>query len=190
MLGSLFGRKKRKSTSVASLLESVKDATVGDVFTVLGYDIEYDDGYYLIETKHRYSTRYSQWYELVAGDAERKLWVYWSSDGGDLFISVTKNNEPIGLDTLGLTHDDLQMVDEQHSLDNYFTYDGREFYYLNSGEAFFFQDNRGDGVGYYTWDLISSDEHTVLSIDKFEGRPYECYFSDVVSSDSITVYKQ
>ena len=190
MLGSLFGRKKRKPTGVASLPESVKDANVGDVLTIAGYDVEYDDGYYLVEAKHRYSTRYSQWYELIAADSDRKLWVYWSNDGGQLFVSVTKSNEPISLESLGLTADDLKMVDEQHSLDNYFTYDQREFYYLNSGEAFFFQDDRGDSIGYYTWDLVSSDERTVLSIDKFEGRPYECYFSEVVSPDSMTVYKQ
>lgn len=190
MLDSVFGRKKRKPTGVTSPPESVKDAAVGDVFTVMGFDVEYDDGYYLIETKNRYSTQYSQWYELVAADADRKLWVYWSNDGGQLFVSATKSNEPIGLDTLGLTGEDLKMVDEQHSLSNYFTYDEREFYYLNSGEAFFFQDDLGDGIGYYTWDLISADERTVLSIDKFEGRPYECYFSDIVTSDSITVYKQ
>lgn len=190
MLRSLFGRKKKVPTGGAGLAESVKDAVVGDVFTIMGYDVEYDDGYYLVEAKHRYATSYSAWYELVGGDADRKLWVYWSNDGGRLFASVAKSNEPVALDVLNLTRDDLAEVDAQHSLSNYFTYEGRDFYYLNSGEAFFFEGNQGDGIGYYTWDLMSSDERTVLSIDKFEDRPYECYFSSVVSPDSITVYKQ
>ena len=190
VIKSLFGRKKKKLTGATSLAEGVRDAVVGDVFTIMGFDVEYDDGYYLIEAKHRYATSYSTWYELEAGDGDRRLWVYWSNDGGQLFTSATNNNEPVPLDALNLTRDDLTQVDEEHSLSNYFTYEGRDFYYLNSGEAFFFEGGQGDGIGYYTWDLMSSDERTVLSIDKFSGRPYECYFSSVVSPDSITVYKQ
>lgn len=191
MLKSIFGRKKRRPAGAAGFPDSVKDAAVGDVFTVTGYDVEYDDGYYLVEAKHCYSTQYSRWYELVGGDGDRKLWVYWSNDAGRLFTSVASTNDPIGLDVLNLTPGDLAEVDAQHSLSNYFTYEGRDFYYLNSGEAFFFEGERADGgVGYYTWDLMSADERTVLSIDKFEGRPYECYFSAVVPPDSITVYKQ
>ena len=95
MIKSLFGRKKKKLTGATSLAEGVKDAVVGDVFTIMGFDVEYDDGYYLIEAKHRYATSYSTWYELVAGDGDRRLWVYWSNDGGQLFTSVTNDNEPI-----------------------------------------------------------------------------------------------
>ena len=93
MIKSLFGRKKKKLTGATSLAEGVKDAVVGDVFTIMGFDLEYDDGYYLVEAKHRYATSYSTWYELVAGDGDRKLWVYWSNDGGQLFTSVTNDNE-------------------------------------------------------------------------------------------------
>ena len=53
MIKSLFGRKKKKAPGVTALAESVKDAVVGDVFTIVGFDVEYDDGYYLIEAKHR-----------------------------------------------------------------------------------------------------------------------------------------
>ena len=49
----------------------------------------------------------------------------------------------VPLDALNLTRDDLTQVDEEHSLSNYFTYDGRDFYYLNSGEAFFFEGGQG-----------------------------------------------
>ena len=45
------------------------------------------------------------------------------------------DNEPVPLEALNLTRDDLAQVDEEHSLSNYFTYEGRDFYYLNSGEA-------------------------------------------------------
>ncbi len=81
-------------------------------------------------------------------------------------------------------------LDEEHSIDNYFTYNGTEYYYTNSGVAFYFQGNAGEGSGYYTWDFISADETMVLSVEKFEGRPFEGYISEIVRPDSITVYKQ
>ena len=115
VIKSLFGRKKKKLTGATSLAEGVRDAVVGDVFTIMGFDVEYDDGYYLIEAKHRYATSYSTWYELEAGDGDRRLWVYWSNDGGQLFTSATNNNEPVPLDALNLTRDDLTQVDEEHS---------------------------------------------------------------------------
>ena len=51
VIKSLFGRKKKKLTGATSLAEGVRDAVVGDVFTIMGFDVEYDDGYYPIEAK-------------------------------------------------------------------------------------------------------------------------------------------
>ena len=190
MLNSLFRRNKRKPVGSVPADDGISSAEVSDVFTVSGFDVELDSGYYLVESKHRYKTVYAEWFEIIGAEGDKKLWVYWSQDAGQLFVSVTADNTPLSSNALGLSHEDLVKLDEEHSIDNYFTYNGTEYYYTNSGEAFYFQENAGEGSGYYTWDFISSDETMVLSVDKFEGRPFEGYISEIVRPDSITVYKQ
>ena len=190
MLGSLFGKRKKKlPTDSSSLGDSIADAGAGDVFTITDYLLELEDSYFIIEKKNRYASTVSEWYELEASDGENRIWVYWSKEGG-LSVSVTLENKPIGLSRLGITREDLSRIDAEHSIDNYFTYDGLDYYYQNSREAFYYVDDTGNGEGFYVWDFIGDDGSKALSIDKWEGLPFQGYLNDIVSPDSIAVYKR
>ena len=191
MVGSLFrGRKKKPSGLAASSpIDSIKEAGVGDVFTITGLSIEYEDSYLIIEKMNRYASSSGEWHELLGVDGEKRLWVQWS-DGGGLFVTATGDNRPVGLKQLGITRDKLIRMDEEHSLDNFLTYDGTRYNYRNSGEAFYFQDNLGEGEGYYLWEFEGEDGSKMLTVDKWEGTPFQVYVSDVVSPDNITVYKR
>ena len=70
------------------------------------------------------------------------------------------------------------------------SFDGEVFHYKNSGEVFFFEDNRGEGHGHYLWEFESDDGSRVLSVDKWEGRPFHAYVSDVVPADNVAVYRR
>ena len=187
MLDSLFRRRKKKPPASSSVGDSIKDARVGDVFTVTGFTLDYEDSYFIIEKMNRYESFSGVSYELLAADGEKKLWVHWSDEAG-LFVTAMAEGRPIGLTKLGLTEQELVRTDEQHSIDNYIDYDGVRFHYANSGEAFCFEDNVGDGAGFYLWEFAG--EHKALSIDKWEGSPFQAYVSDVLSPDSFTVYKR
>ena len=189
MIRSLFGKKKKKQSDSSAVGDSIKDAGVGDVFTVSGLTLEYDEAYFIIEKKNRYSGYQGEWFELLAGDGEKKLWVHWSDDRG-LSVTVAAEQRPLGLNQFGITQEDLVRMDDEQSVDNYLTYDGREYYFKNSGEAFFFQDNTGDGEGFYVWDFAAEDGSKVLSVDKYEGLPFQGFESDVVPPEDIMVYKR
>ena len=45
-----------------------------------------------------------------------------------------------------------------------------------------------DGAGFYLWEFAGEDK--ALSIDKWEGAPFQAYMSEVLSPDSFTVYKR
>ena len=104
-------------------------------------------------------------------------------------VSATGNPDPSGLDSIGLTEDDLIELDEQHSIDNYITVDGQDYRYRNSAEVFFYKDCSGPGEAFYHWDFLSADGLRILSITKWEGRPFEVVFSEVLSPDSVTLYQ-
>ena len=48
MFKSLFGKKKPKRDA-APAIETIRDARVGDVFTVTGLELEFEDSYFIIE---------------------------------------------------------------------------------------------------------------------------------------------
>lgn len=189
MLRSLFGKgRKRSPAPNLPAQDTVRDARVGDVVTVRGLALEYDDLYFVVEHLHRYGGRGIIWYELVVADADNRVWLEWGDDGGELFITATGDRRPTGLDALELSEADLIKLDEQHSIGNYITFEGRRYFYRNSFEAFYFQDNRTVGEGFYLWDFMAEDELRTLAVTKFEGMPYEAHFSEVIRPEDVILY--
>ena len=191
MLRSIFGKGKKKvggSSGNASQDDSIRTAKVGDVVSISGMRLEYDDLYFFIEKIDRYTTDSETWYELLCVEGENQVWLDWS-DGYELAITATDDPDPVGLGSIGTTEDELIHMDEEHSIDNYIEVEGKKYYYRNSAEVIFYQDNRGQGEGFYNWDLVQEDGERVLSITKWEGKPFEATFSEVISSDRIVLYK-
>ena len=191
MLRSIFGKGKKKvggSSGNASQDDSIRAAKVGDVVSISGMRLEYDDLYFFIEKIDRYATDSETWYELLCVEGENQVWLDWS-DGYELAITATDDPDPVGLGSIGTTEDELIHLDEEHSIDNYIEVEGEKYYYRNSAEVLFYQDNRGQGEGFYNWDLVQEDGERVLSITKWEGKPFEATFSEVISPDRIVLYK-
>ncbi len=191
MVRSLFGRGKKKRAKPASesLGESIIDAAPGDVFTITGLSIEYEDSYFVIDKVHKYESSYSEWREVIASDGEHKIVLNWSDDG-ELFVTAAPETRPMGLGTLGVSEDDLSRMDSEHSLDNHLDFDGARYNYKNSGEAFFYENTTGTAERFWIWEFASEDEDKVLSIDKWEDTPFQGYASEVVPPESIAVYKK
>ena len=189
MLRSLFGRGRNRREPVAPAPdESIRSARVGDVLTINGYSVEYDERLLFIERIHRYTSPSDTWYELLCVEGDTRLWIDWT-DGRELSVTVTEDTGPSGLTATGLTEDDLIQLDEEHSIDNYVTIDGDNYYYRNSAEVLFFRDSKGPGEAFYQWDFIREQGDMTLTITKWEGRPFEVVFSEAIAPESITLYQ-
>lgn len=190
MLRSLFGKgKKRKGVGAGPAQDdSIRAAKIGDVLSIQGLALEYDDLYFFVEKIHRYSSASDTWYELTCVDGDTHIWIDWT-DGYDLFVTATDDPDPVGLASIGLTEEQLIDLDEENSIDNFIEVEGARFDYRNSSEVTFYQDNQGQGIDFYHWDFLREDEDRALSISKWEGRPFEAVFTDVVDPDSIKLYK-
>ena len=189
MLRSIFGRKKRKrdSSALPPRDDSIRDARVGDVVSIAGFRLEYEDVYFYVERVHRYSGHGETWHEVVCTDGHHQVWVDWV-DGHDLFVTATDNPDPSGLASVGLTEETLIELDEENSIDNHIEVEGEVYRYRNSSETLFYQDGRGAGQGFYSWDFIREQGDRVMSVAKWEGRPFEVTFSEVIPPENITLY--
>ena len=189
MMRSLFGRGKKRREPVAPAPdESIRAARLGDVLTINGFSVEYDERLFFIERIHRYSSSADTWHELLCVEGDDRLWIDWT-DGRELSVTVTEDTGPAGLTATGLTEDDLIQLDEEHSIDNYVTIDGENYYYRNSAEVLFFRDSKGTGDAFYQWDFIKEQGDMALTITKWEGRPFEVVFSEAIAPESISLYQ-
>ena len=192
MLDSLFGRRKKKRQSgegSSTQDETVRSAGVGDVVVIRGFSPSYEDAYFIVEQVNRYESPVGKWHELIGVDGDRRVGIEWSDDDG-LFISVTEQQEPMGLTSVGLTHEELVRMDNEHSIDNHFAYEASTYHYGNSYEAYYFKDNGHEGDGFYMWEFTSEDREKMLSVVKWEDAPFEVQTSVVVSPDIVSVYKK
>jgi hypothetical protein len=191
MLRSFFGKGKKQrgnDAKAGAQDDSIRAAKVGDVLSIQGYALEYDDLYFYVERIHRYSNDADTWYELTCVDGDTHIWIDWT-EGYDLFVTVTDDPDPVGLSSAGLSEEQLVALDEENSIDNDVEVEGDIYHYRNSSEVTFYQDNRGQGQGFYHWDFLRDDGERSLSVVKWEGRPFEVVFSDVIDPGSVKLYK-
>ena len=199
MFKSLFGKGKKQRTSQPAspvLDDSIRNAQVGDEVAIFGLTEGFDDVYrtierrdcFVVEQKNRYESDAGEWFEVIGEDGDRRFWVEWAEED-ELFVTATTNKKPMGLAGVGLTEKKVIQMDEENSIDNQFTYEGMHYFYKNSQEVSYYEDEVGDGEGFYLWDFVSREEKRVLSVVKWEGVPFQVFISEVVPPGKISVAK-
>ena len=189
-VGYSRGRDKKSSDTRHSASDDrIGSAAVGDVFTITGLDLEYEESYFIIEKKNRYANSSAEWREVLGVEGDKRVWLEWSGHG-DASVAARPDSRPVGLNAVGLSEDDLVRMDEEHSIDNTVEHDRTTYFYVNSSESFYFEDNVGEGDGFYLWEFASEDSAKMLSVVKWEGAPFQVYISDVLSPESINVYRR
>ena len=199
MFRSLFGKGKKQRASQPArpvLDDSIRNAQVGDEVAIFGLTEGLDDVYrtierrdsFVVERKNQYESDAGEWFEVIGEDGERRFWVEWAEED-ELFVTATTNKRPMGLASVGLTEEKLIQMDEENSIDSHFTYEGTRYHYKNSQEVIYYEDEEGDGEGFYLWDFVSREEKRVLSVVKWEGVPFQVFISEVVPSEKISVLK-
>ena len=156
---------------------------------IAGFSSTFEDAYFIIENVHRYGSSVGEWQELVGVDGDRRVGIEWSYDG-EYFISVSEQDRPMGLASIGLDDDALIRMDNENSIDNHITFEDERYGYRNSYEAFFFKDGQGEGDGFWIWEFRSEDMKKTVSVVKWGDMPFEVYTSVVVSPDLVSVYKK
>ena len=188
MFKSLF-KKNKTSVRLNQVDESVHAARPGDLFTVSGSDLEFEDSYFLVEKRNRYKSESIEWHEILGVDGDKRVWVEWPAHTSPS-LTIRKDARPIGLDQAGISKDEILRMDEEHSIDNTLTFEGATYHYENSGEAFFFDNGLGEGDGFYLWEFTSDQESKFLSVVKWDAVPFEVYLSDILPFDSVSVYNK
>lgn len=188
ILKFFFGGSKETATPVAADALDLTSVRVGDALVVTGLDLDYEGAFLLVTNLHRYEAHGPEWWEAIAADRTRRLRVEWWPQGDELKVVASTDFAPVGLEAVGITEDDLNRLDVEHSIDNRLTAANKVWHYRNSHEAFFHRDQAEDGLGFWMWDFEDDDGAEVMAVTKFEGAPFEVHFATVIDADDVEVW--
>ena len=146
-----------------------------------------EDAYLIVEQISRLESAFGESREIVGEDGERRATIEWSDHDG-LHISITCQDRPMGLSSVGLDYDTLVQWDDFKSLENSIEYEGHTYYYRNSCETMYFKGDDREGEGFYSWEFHREDDEGSITVVKWEGLPFEVYASAAVSPHLVTVY--
>lgn len=182
--------KKVEHTDIA-VDATLKDVEPGDIVSINGLGENFEDVDFLIEKIHRYESNKGKWFELVGRYKNDRLYIEWEEEDQGLFITATKNRKACRLSEIGMEENDLVKFDDEASSRNIISFQNKTFSYVYSSEVEFFEDNKSSNAeGFYLWDFISEDGDEVLSVEKWEGEPFEVFFGSVIQDYNVTVYKK
>lgn len=167
---------------------TVKDARVGDVISIAGAGDDFEDLSFDVERRNRYESGGEAWYELAGRYKGRHVYLEWYDD--DMLECVLNRGKELFLDELGISEDDLARFDAEQTRSNFVEYEGQKFRYDGSHEIGYFKDGRGDGEGFYNWDFVSEDKSLIISVEKWEGDPFEVSLNEKLNPDKITVFRK
>jgi hypothetical protein len=187
MFRSLFGKRKKDEPAPSDT--SIRSARPGDVVVVSGFNPLLEDAFFIVESRSRFESPFARWHELVGSEEDRHATIDWSDDDG-LFVTISEQTDPMGLQSIGLEYDDMVRLDEENSIDNFVIVDGEKYGYQNSHEATYFKDDGKEGVPFYMWEFVSEDRKKLLSVSKYEGMPFEVYISEVIDPERVSVFKR
>lgn len=167
----------------------ITQARVGDNVSVSGAGENFGDVDFTIDHRHRYESGGDVWYEYTGLYRNRRVYLdVFETDTTEVYGVLDGRNFEIR--EIGLTEEELGQMDEEQNPANYFEFEGKKWYYLLSREVGYFEDGQGEGEGFYNWEY-KEDGNTgrFLSIQKWEGRPFEAQISRLINADTITIYR-
>ena len=166
----------------------VTDIQRGDVVTLNGGGDEYHDLSFDIDRINRYESSGLEWFEHSGLYNGRRIYIEVKKDDFvESFVDLAKNAPALG--DLGLAEDDLIRMDESQDRSESIEFQGHTFRYHDSQEVGYFEDSRGDGEGYYTWEFREVDGERVITVEKWEGEPFEVRIARKVNPNDFEIYR-
>ncbi len=165
-------------------LIGIDEADIGSrvlVGGVGGRDVEF-----VIDQRSRYEVDGENWFELSGRSGIGRIYVELVEEGSCV---VDFGDAKMGLEAVGLTEGDLVRMDEGNGEGEGLEYEGSVFAYEDSFECCYYENCRGGGERYYSWEFIEDDGGRVLWVEKYEGEGFEASVGYVLDASDFVVYR-
>lgn len=168
---------------------TIKDARKGDVILVEGSGVDYEDLSFDVDRRNRYESRGDAWYELSGKYRGKRVFLEWQDDD-ELEVWLDKNEVDLTLRDLGISEADLERYDQEESRRNTVTYNGSDWPYDGSKEVGYFEDDRGEGEGFYVWEFMAPNDRSQIYVEKWPGEPFDIGVVERVAPEMVRVLRR
>ncbi|WP_120498150.1 DUF4178 domain-containing protein [Kiloniella sp. EL199] len=163
---------------------SVENLQKGGVFRVNGFGERLDDMDFLVLDRHEYREGNYKWFELECETGNEKIWINVERDDD---LEITVSTSKMRLAELGISKEDLQRFDNDE--DGSFSYEGKKFYYEDSGSAQFFRaGDMSNAQDFYYWEFESEEDPRFIGVERWSDGSFEVHVSEAIRESRITVY--
>ena len=186
------GAKNRQVTApvmpAAVAAPTLASARAGDVVSVPGAAEDFSDLDFTIERRNRYETGPNRWTELTGDHRGRRVWIEVSPGRDTEVVGFFDPRRPT-IAEVGVSEDELGSLDQAQDPSRSVFFDGRAWNYESSREIGFFENEMGEGEGFYRWLFKEASGRHVLCIEKWEGDPFDVRIGQRLNQNDIVVFR-
>ena len=164
------------------------NARRGDVVSIHGAAADFSDVDFTVDRRSSYQSGPNKWIELSGEYRGNRVFVevYPGRDGE--IIGVIDPRKMTIADA-GVTEDQLADLDARQDPAQFLTFEGKRWQYESSREIGYFENEMGEGEGFYRWLFRESGGDRMLRIEKWEGDPFDVRFARRINGQDITIYR-
>ncbi|MBS1874510.1 MAG: DUF4178 domain-containing protein [Acidobacteria bacterium] len=164
------------------------NARRGDVVSIRGAADDFSDLDFTVDRRSAYESSNRRWVDLSGEYRGRRV-----------YLEVMGRTEPdamgildgrkLSLPDVQLTEQQLADMDSRQDANAFIQYENKRWYFDSSREIGYFENEGQQGEGLYRWLFREQNGDRLISIEKWEGEPFEARIAKRLNTQDITVFK-
>ena len=166
----------------------LKTAKPGDVISIHGGAEDFSDLDFTVDRRNRYESAGRKWTDLSGEFRGRRVWLEVYSGPTPELMGLLDENR-MTLPDVNTTEDVLAQMDAKQDPSESVNFENKRWQYESSREIGFFENETGEGEGFYRWLFREPGGDRLLCIEKWEGEPFDVRIARRLNQQDITVYR-
>ena len=173
--------------SQASAVE-LRNAKAGDVISIHGAAEDFSDLDFTVDRRNSYESAGRRWTDLTGEFRGRRVFLEVYPGATPELLGLLEDRK-LTLPEVGATEDGLAQMDARQDPSAFLTFEGKRWQYESSREIGFFENETGEGEGFYRWLFAETGGTRLLCIEKWQGEPFDVRIARRLNPQDIAVFR-
>lgn len=163
-------------------------ARKGDVISIQGGAADFSDLDFTVDRRGAFEYNGRRWVDLSGEFRGERVYLEVQPKPSTEVMGILDGRRR-SLADLGIGEDRLIELDSKQDPNQTLDYDGCTWNYEYSREIGYFENETGAGQGFYRWLFRERNGDRLLSIEKWEGEPFDVRIARRLNTRDISVYR-
>ena len=173
--------------SQASAVE-LRNAKAGDVISIHGAAEDFSDLDFTVDRRNSYESAGRRWTDLTGEFRGRRVFLEVYPGATPELLGLLEDRK-LTLPEVDATEDGLAQMDARQDPSAFLTFEGKRWQYESSREIGFFENETGEGEGFYRWLFAETGGTRLLCIEKWQGEPFDVRIARRLNPQDIAVFR-